>query len=152
MTAFSERARREALTCVRHGWSWIRHYKSEIINHNHDLRRCVHAARRWRFPVFSPSHLTLMALPLVRFTVLQKSRTLPPRGHLYYENAAVDDDECFNQLAYCSEQVVEPWGTVACERQWHITWMITPAAATRTPDSALFPVEGCWVRRRRTAG
>lgn len=117
------------------------------------LKRCIHAVWGWRFPVFLPtSHLSLMALPLVCFTVLQKSRTLPPWGHLSYENAAVDDDECFNQLAYCSEQVVGPWGTVGCERQWHITWMITPAGTTRTPDSALFPVEGCWVRGVRATG
>lgn len=90
---------------------------------------------RLTFSVFFPptSHRSLMAFPLVCFTVLQKSRTLLPWGHLSYEKAAVDDDECFNQLAYCSEQVVEPWGTVACERQWHITWMITPAGTTRTP-------------------
>lgn len=66
---------------------------------------------------FSTSHLSLIALPLVCFTVLQKSRTLPPWGHLSYENVAVDDNECFNQLAYCSEQVVGPSGTVACESQ-----------------------------------
>lgn len=70
-------------------------------------------------PFFPTSQLSLMALPLVCFTNLPKSKSLPPWGHLSYENAAVDDDKCFNQLAYCSEQVVEPWGTVACERQSH---------------------------------
>ncbi len=87
------------------------------------------------------SHLSLMALPLVCFTVLQKSRTLPPWGHLSYENAAVDDDECFNQLAYCSEQVVEPWGT---EAPWKaVTHNLNDYSSRHDKDSWLCAVS-CW--------
>lgn len=45
-----------------------------------------------------------------------------PVGALSCQNVAVDEDECFNQLGYCSGG----WG---CERQRHVSWMIPPNTA-----------------------
>lgn len=72
-----------------------------------------------------PDLIFLMFHWHLHFHHFQSLKVCCPEG-TSYENVAVDDDKCFNQLAYCSEQVAEPWGTVARERQRHTTWMITP--------------------------